>query len=135
MTFSWHPGGRTPYVRVKKTRKPPARDPKVREIVVGAKESAPVIGIGSAGRIIAVDLDATSPHILVNGAPGGGKSVTLRRIACQMLHNGSLVFVLDTKRISHPWASGLPGVTYCRDIHPRPARRLRQGRPAPYPRR
>ncbi|MEY2233014.1 MULTISPECIES: hypothetical protein [Streptomyces] len=33
-----------------------------------------------------------------------------------MLHHGSLVFVLDTKRISHPWASGLLGVTYCRDI-------------------
>ncbi|MFJ7199762.1 MULTISPECIES: hypothetical protein [unclassified Streptomyces] len=26
------------------------------------------------------------------------------------------MFALDTKRISHPWASGLPGVTYCRDI-------------------
>lgn len=42
--------------------------------------------------------------------------MTLRCIACQMLHHGSLVFVLDTKRISHPWAAGLPGVTYCRDI-------------------
>ncbi|MGV9885193.1 hypothetical protein [Streptomyces sp. NPDC003006] len=42
--------------------------------------------------------------------------MTLRCIACQMLHHGSLVYVLDTKRISHPWANGLPGVTYCRDI-------------------
>jgi len=42
--------------------------------------------------------------------------VTLRCIACQMLHHGSRVFVLDTKRISHPWARGLPGVTYCADI-------------------
>ncbi|MFJ5851150.1 pRL2-11 [Streptomyces sp. NPDC092903] len=120
VTFSWHLAGRETYVTVKKTRKPPAKvafkDPKVHEIVVASKESAPVIGIGSAGRVIAVDLDAESPHILVNAAPGGGKSVTLRCIACQMLHHGSLVFVLDTKRISHPWADGLPGVTYCRDI-------------------
>ncbi|MEU7282491.1 hypothetical protein AB0A69_27495 [Streptomyces sp. NPDC045431] len=47
---------------------------------------------------------------------GGGKSATLRCIACQVLHHGSLVFVLDTKRISHPWARGTDGVTYCRDI-------------------
>ncbi|MFD9794772.1 pRL2-11 [Streptomyces sp. NPDC059070] len=120
VTFSWHLAGRETYVTVKKTRKPPAKaafkDPKVREIVAAAKESAPVIGIGSAGRIVTVDLDAESPHILVNASTGGGKSVTLRCIACQMLHHGSLVFVLDTKRISHPWANGLPGVTYCRDI-------------------
>ncbi|MFB7918026.1 helicase HerA domain-containing protein [Streptomyces sp. NPDC056061] len=75
-----------------------------------------MIGFGASGRIVSVDLDAESPHILVNASTGGGKSVTLRCIACQMLRHGSLVLVLDTKRISHPWASGLPGVTYCRDI-------------------
>ncbi|MEU5902336.1 helicase HerA domain-containing protein [Streptomyces venezuelae] len=120
VTFSWHPEGRKPYVRVKKTRKPPAKalfkDSKTRELVAKAKESAPIIGFGAGGRIVSVDLDAESPHILVNASTGGGKSVTLRCIACQMLHHGSRVFVLDTKRISHPWASGLPGVTYCRDI-------------------
>ncbi|MFF7365395.1 helicase HerA domain-containing protein [Streptomyces sp. NPDC008125] len=120
VTFSWHPEGRSPYVRVKKTRKPPAKavfkDPRTRELVAKAKESAPVIGFGAGGRIVSVDLDAVSPHILVNASTGGGKSVTLRCIACQMLHHGSHVIVLDTKRISHPWARGLPGVTYCADI-------------------
>ncbi|MFD9465490.1 helicase HerA domain-containing protein [Streptomyces sp. NPDC060027] len=113
VTFSWHPAGRNPYVLVKKTRKPPAKaaskDPKVRELVAKAKESAPIIGIGSSNRIVSVDLDADSPHILVNASTGGGKSVTLRCIACQMLHHGSLVFVLDFKRISHPWALGMEG--------------------------
>ncbi|MFE1521791.1 hypothetical protein ACFW9I_34120 [[Kitasatospora] papulosa] len=33
-----------------------------------------------------------------------------------MLHHDSLVYILDTKRIFHPWASELPGVTYCRDV-------------------
>ncbi|MFD3663135.1 hypothetical protein ACFWVF_21485 [Streptomyces sp. NPDC058659] len=120
MTFDWHPEGRKPYVRVKKTRKPPAKalfsDSKMRELVAKAPESAPVIGIGAGGRGVSVDLDAESPHILVNASTGGGKSVTLRCIACQMLHHGSLVYVLDTKRISHPWAHGIDGVTYCRDI-------------------
>jgi hypothetical protein len=120
VTFSWHPEGRKPYVRVKKTRKPPAKalfkDPRTRELVAKAKESAPIIGFGAGGRIVSVDLDDQSPHILVNASTGGGKSVTLRCIACQMLHHGSRVFVLDFKRISHPWARGLPGVTYCADI-------------------
>ncbi|MFI5945525.1 pRL2-11 [Streptomyces uncialis] len=120
VSFSWHPAGRKPHVRVKKTRRPPAKavfqDPKMRELVARAQESAPVIGIGAGGQVVSVDLDAESPHILVNASTGGGKSVTLRTIACQMLHQGSLVFVLDTKRISHPWAHGVDGVTYCRDI-------------------
>ncbi|MFG2768665.1 pRL2-11 [Streptomyces rubiginosohelvolus] len=120
VTFSWHPEGRKPYVLVKKTRKPPTlslfKDPKMRDLVAKAKESAPIIGFGAGGRIVSVDLDAESPHILVNASTGGGKSVILRCIACQMLHHGSRVFVLDTKRISHPWARGLPGVTYCADI-------------------
>ncbi|MBQ1116235.1 helicase HerA domain-containing protein [Streptomyces sp. C3-3] len=120
VTFSWHPEGRKPYVLVKKTRKPPVtalfKDPKTRDLVAKAKESAPIIGFGAGGRIVSVDLDAESPHILVNASTGGGKSVTLRCIACQMLHHGSRVFVLDTKRISHLWARGLPGVTYCADV-------------------
>ncbi|MEV7296654.1 hypothetical protein AB0N79_34285 [Streptomyces microflavus] len=120
VTFSWHPEGRKPYVLVKKTRKPPTlslfKDPKMRDLVAKAKESAPIIGFGAGGRIVSVDLDAESPHILVNASTGGGKSVILRCIACQMLHHGSRVFVLDTKRISHPWARGLPGVTYCADV-------------------
>ncbi|MFF3276023.1 hypothetical protein ACFYWU_34570 [Streptomyces chrestomyceticus] len=76
VTFSWHLAGRETYVTVKKTRKPPAKaafkDPTVRELVAAAKESAPVIGIGSAGRIVTVDLDDQSPHILVNAGVAGG---------------------------------------------------------------
>uniref|UniRef100_UPI002F9089D3 pRL2-11 n=1 Tax=Streptomyces sp. NBC_01562 TaxID=2975879 RepID=UPI002F9089D3 len=120
VTFSWHPAGRKPYVLVKKTRRPPKKaafkDAKVRELVAKAPESAPVIGIGTSGRVVSVDLDAESPHILVNASTGGGKSVTLRCITCQMLHNGSQAYILDYKRISHPWARGIPAVTYCADI-------------------
>ncbi|MFI9228433.1 hypothetical protein [Streptomyces rimosus] len=92
VTFSWHrrAARRTYEIRVKKTRKPPARalfkDPKVRELVANAPESAPIIGIGSGGRIISVDLDADSPHILVNASTAGGKPVTLRCLTCQILH-------------------------------------------------
>ncbi|PIB05111.1 MULTISPECIES: pRL2-11 [Streptomyces] len=120
VTFSWNPAGRKPHLLVKKTRKPPKKaafkDASIRDLVAKAPESAPVIGIGTGGKTVSVDLDAESPHILVNASTGGGKSVTLCCIACQMLRHGSLVYILDTKRISHPWANGIPGVTYCRDI-------------------
>ncbi|UQI45999.1 hypothetical protein M1P56_17405 [Streptomyces sp. HU2014] len=110
VTFSWHPAGARPYVLVKKTRRPPVKalfkNPTVRELVANAPESAPVIGIGAGGRAVSVDLDAESPHILVNASAGGGKSVTLRCITCQILHHGAQAYVLDTKRISHPWARG-----------------------------
>ncbi|MCX4429420.1 hypothetical protein [Streptomyces mirabilis] len=106
---------------MKKTRRPPKKasfkDAKVRELVTKAPESAPVIGIGTSGRTVSVDLDAESPHILVNASTGGGKSVTLRCITCQMLHHAAQAYVLDYKRISHPWARGIPAVTYCADIH------------------
>ncbi|WKU42594.1 hypothetical protein Q3V23_00055 [Streptomyces sp. VNUA116] len=111
-SFSWHPEGRKPYVLVKKTRRPPKKavfaDASVRELVVKAPESAPVIGIGSGGKAVAVDLDAESPHILVNASTGGGKSVILRAITCQMVHHGALAYVLDYKRISNPGPAACP---------------------------
>ncbi|MEV4927082.1 hypothetical protein [Streptomyces roseoverticillatus] len=92
------------------------RDPQVRDLVERMPEPAPLIGLGSLGKRISVDLDAESPHVLVSAGAGGGKSVILRTIAAQLIRNGARAFVLDYKRISHPWARGVPGVTYCRDI-------------------
>ncbi|MGK5543373.1 helicase HerA domain-containing protein [Streptomyces sp. URMC 127] len=120
VSFSWRPAGKEPYVLVKKTHRPPERlffrDPQVRELLARMPEPAPLIGLGSSGKRVSVDLDAESPHVLVSAGTGGGKSVILRTIAAQLIRNGAQAFVLDYKRISHPWARGVPGVTYCRDI-------------------
>ncbi|MEV4506047.1 pRL2-11 [Streptomyces klenkii] len=120
ISFSWRPAGKAPHVLVRKAHRPPERllfqDPKVRDLVERMPEPAPLIGLGSAGKRVSVDLDAESPHVLVNAGTGGGKSVILRTIAAQLVHNGARAFVLDYKRISHPWARGVPGVEYCRDI-------------------
>ncbi|MCX4967250.1 hypothetical protein OHA98_21270 [Streptomyces sp. NBC_00654] len=77
---------------------------------------APTVGFRAGARIVSVDLDAESPHNLVNASTGGGKSVSLRCIACQMLHHGSLVSVLDIKRISTRGRTACPASTYYRDI-------------------
>ncbi|MGW1076039.1 pRL2-11 [Streptomyces sp. NPDC002537] len=120
VSFSWRYAGKAPYVLVKKALRPPDKllfkDPDVRELVRRAPEPAPLIGLGSGDRTVAVNLDDDSPHVLVAAGTGGGKSVILRTIASQLIRNGALTYILDFKRISHPWARGVPGVTYCRDI-------------------
>ncbi|MFB6945619.1 hypothetical protein ACFWGL_40110 [Streptomyces sp. NPDC060286] len=77
-------------------------------------ESAPLIGLGAGKKKVSVDLDVDSSHVLISASSGGGKSTILRCITCQFIHNGA--YVLDFKRMSHTWARGVPGVTYCRDI-------------------
>ncbi|MEN8655442.1 pRL2-11 [Streptomyces sp. 21So2-11] len=120
VSFTWRRAGRDTHVIVKKRQAPPKMlrlsDPGVREILAKMPESAPLIGLGAAKKKVSVDLDADSPHVLIAAGSGGGKSTILRCITCRFIHNGALAFVLDFKRISHSWARGVPGVTYCRDI-------------------
>ncbi|WP_053640276.1 MULTISPECIES: hypothetical protein [unclassified Streptomyces] len=106
-------------------------DPGVREVLAKMPESAPLIGFGAGGTKVSVDLDADSPHVLISDGTGGGRSTILRAICCQFIHNGAHAYVLDFKRISHTWARGVPGVTYCRDIaeiHDALIRLAREGR-------
>ncbi|MEV3898486.1 hypothetical protein [Streptomyces anulatus] len=120
VSFTWRRAGKDTHVIVKKRKVPPKKlglsDPGVREILAKMPESAPLIGLGSGRKKVSVDLDADSPHVLISAGTGGGKSTILRAICCQFVHNGALAYVLDFKRISHTWARGVPGVTYCRDI-------------------
>ncbi|MFF7903785.1 helicase HerA domain-containing protein [Streptomyces sp. NPDC007920] len=120
VSFTWRRAGQDTHVIVKKRKAPPKMlrlsDPGVREILAKMPESAPLIGLGAGKKKVSVDLDADSPHVLISAGTGGGKSTILRAICCQFIHNGAKAFVLDFKRISHTWARGVPGVTYCRDI-------------------
>ncbi|MFF4179441.1 helicase HerA domain-containing protein [Streptomyces sp. NPDC001750] len=120
VSFTWRRAGKDTHVVIKKRLAPPKMlrlsDPGVREILAKMPESAPLIGLGAGKKKVSVDLDADSPHVLISASTGGGKSTILRAICCQFIHNGAHAFVLDFKRISHTWARGVPGVTYCRDI-------------------
>lgn len=120
VSFSWKYDGRNPYVTVKKVHRPPSKvvfsDPKVKELVKKVPESAPLIGLERGQKIVSVDLDAESPHVLVSAGTGGGKSVILRTIASQLIHHGAHGYILDFKRVSHMWARGVKNVEYCRDI-------------------
>ncbi|MFK0296344.1 pRL2-11 [Streptomyces sp. NPDC090442] len=120
VSFSWKYAGKKPYVKIKKVHRPPNKvvfsDAKVRELIKQVPESAPLIGLERGEKIVSVDLDAESPHVLVSAGTGGGKSVILRTIAAQLIHHGAHAHILDFKRVSHQWARGVPNVNYCRDI-------------------
>lgn len=116
--FAWRVAGAAPVLVVRQAPQPPTRVifDDLRDAMTAAASGAPVLGLGVRGRPESVDLDADSPHIGLSMAPGGGKSVTAKVIASQILNRGGLVVVLDLKRVSQMWARGIPGVAYCRDI-------------------
>ncbi|MFB8406097.1 hypothetical protein [Streptomyces sp. NPDC055912] len=86
--------------------------PNLREQIEALPEGTALIGLGTDGRAIAVDLDGECPHVLVCTASGGGSTTVLRSLTAQFLHQGAHALVLDPKRISHLWAKGLPTVTH-----------------------
>lgn len=87
----------------------------VRETLDALPASKALIGVGTDGQPVAVDLDGAA-HVLVSTCGGGGSSTILRTLTAQFLHHGAHALVLDMKRISQPWARGLPTVTYRADV-------------------
>lgn len=118
ISLTWNLAGETPHIVVRQAPRPPDKVPFFDHLplIEAAPDSAPVLGLGHQGRVVSVDLDTESPHILVSMSTGGGKSVLLRAIAIQGLKRGAYVVICDRKRVSHKWARGLPGVEYNRDI-------------------
>jgi hypothetical protein len=114
---SWNMQG-APVLTLAKPPKPPERVnfELLHPYMLKTSESAPIIGLGVRDKPISADLDSDSPHVLVSAGSGGGKSVTVRTLACQLLHNGARLIILDITKhgMSHRWAKGLPGVKICR---------------------
>lgn len=92
-----------------------AKSSDIPELVTEVPEltaSAITLGVGTEGPVT-VDLDAESPHILVNAPTGQGKSAVARSVAVQRLSQGDLVVFLDVKMHSHRWARSLnPNIHY-----------------------
>jgi hypothetical protein len=114
---SWRTAGREPHVTVQIAPRPPKKVlwKDAIELMEKAPESAPVIGIGPRGVPVAVDLNTESPHVLISGGSGAGKSVVTQTLTAQLMRHGAHVIVLDLKRHSQKWLRGLPNVVYCRE--------------------
>lgn len=75
------------------------------------------LGVGVSGPVL-FDLDAESPHVLVNAPTGLGKSTVARSVAVQRLMAGDCVVVLDRKMHSHRWARSLAPLVHYADTVP-----------------
>lgn len=88
--------------------------------LVSSRETAPMLGYGVGESIVTVSLELESPHILVNGPSGGGKSELVAGIVSQFLRKGYGLVVLDAKFNSHRWLREVSEVSYraeTEDLH------------------
>jgi hypothetical protein len=76
-----------------------------------SEEYRPVLGMVSPAKVLHAEMIADSPHILVSGGPGSGKSSLLKTIIAQAMHWGWGILVLDWKRTKQfEWLHGMRGV-------------------------
>jgi hypothetical protein len=119
---TWHAKGKRPFVELRPNLAPPpaVSFAQVRRHIEAAPFTAPFMGLAPGSRPIGIDLDNNSPHTLLSGGSGTGKSVLLKNFAAQRMHNGAGSVMLDYKRVSHRWMHNLPGCVYAwrlADIH------------------
>lgn len=114
LTPSWSLHGAVPSVSFSVPPKPPATvsfDEATRDAEATADE-APMIGYGPRRKVELFSLLLESPHALINGGSGAGKSVLLAWLVAQFMRRGFGVLVLDAKFVSHMWLRRIPGVLY-----------------------
>lgn len=109
----WHlrsTRGRRPYVLLRPTNPPPAlvTFDQIKRWYDKATLARPVLGLAAGNKPEYGDYDNNSPHWLLSGGSGVGKSVLAMGLFCQRMHHGAYLVVLDYKRVSHRWAFELP---------------------------
>lgn len=75
-----------------------------------------VAGLGPRGVPVSIDLRSDSPHILVSGGSGAGKSVLCMGFEAQFLRDGARIEFVDIVKAgaSVRWAKGLPNCRFWR---------------------
>lgn len=124
--FRWALAGPQPVLTFEQAPPPPdlVTLEMARPAIEAAKAGQLVIGLGKRSGVVSVSLAGESPHVLVNGPTGSGKSVTVRSMVAQHLYRGGFAVLMDHKELSHVWADStdgtLPNIVYCRtdaEIH------------------
>jgi hypothetical protein len=118
----WDLIGRHPFVDLTPNHPPPREVTfaDIKRAVEAADIDHPVVGLGPGRTIETLDFIDESPHQLVNGPTGTGKSTLMKLGLCQRMHLGAGSMIADFKLLSHRWAHDLPGCRYCwriEDIH------------------
>lgn len=113
---TWELKGRSRAVTFTQSEPPPAAvswdDVAAMVAALGHKELA--FGLGKR-RVPVKRTYSESPHLIIAGGSGGGKSNLAAFLLLQELRRGSLIFNLDPKWISHLWMQNLPNVINAHD--------------------
>lgn len=114
LTATWTLSGRRPHVAMSTPAKPPSAVDMADMMAAAdtAPEDAVIMGAGTRGQVVTFDLAMESPHLLINGGSGAGKSELLAWIVGQFMRRGYGVLCLDSKFVSHMWLRRIPGVLY-----------------------
>jgi hypothetical protein len=111
---SWHLAGRRPYVELAMPPAPPGLVHFTDAVAMleGLADDEVLMGLGPRSALETFSLALESPHLLIGGGSGAGKSELLAWIVGQFMRRGYGVVVLDAKFISHMWLRRVPGVLY-----------------------
>jgi hypothetical protein len=95
--------------------KPPSRVSFADALAIldSLKDTELAMGLGLRGLAEVFSLALESPHLLIAGGSGAGKSVLLAFLVGQLMRRGYGVVVMDAKFLSHMWLRRVPGVLYC----------------------
>lgn len=122
LTPTWSLHGGTPTVAFSQAPSPPDMVTLL-EAMADAEamdDGSVMIGYGPRRRVEVFSLLLESPHAILNGGSGAGKSVLLAFMVAQFMRRGFGVLVLDAKFVSHMWLRRVPGVHYvseAEDMH------------------
>lgn len=110
---TWSLYSPTPSVQLHVPPKPPGevRPAELPELDVQEDTGDIVVGMG-ASHPESFSLNLESPHMLIAGGTGAGKSESLAAMVGQFMRRGYGVAVLDAKFTSHMWLRRVPGVLY-----------------------
>lgn len=96
----------------------PPKPPKRVDMATGILMASTVaddelaMGMGTRESTVSFSLSGDSPHLLIAGGTGAGKSELLAYLVGQLMRRGYGVAVLDAKFTSHMWLRRVPGVLY-----------------------
>lgn len=111
---SWHMEGGRRWVDMKVPPKPAGSIAftDVQADMTAADTSAPILGFGPRNVPVVFDLNLDSPHLIIAGGSGAGKSELIAAIVGKFMRDGAGVACLDAKFTSHGWLEKIPGVLY-----------------------
>jgi hypothetical protein len=111
-SWSWTNGRHTVDMSVPSKPPPAVSFQDGLDILANVQDTELAMGLGTRGRPEIFSLAMESPHLLIAGGSGAGKSVLLAWLVGQFMRRGYGVAVLDSKFLSHMWLRRVPGVLY-----------------------